>query len=192
MLLFVVDPANRRSIPLGQIMDAYGLTHAEARVALAASSGNTIIETAQSLGLSPNTIKTHLRHARENRDRPSVRARRPDRRDRQRADRGAGSGHDIARKPVVSNASMCPPPLVRPLTSLRSSSDSMPPRRLTRRGVRHGRRRRAADGPRATLARALSQAGDPDTAGQNAWAAPICRTHGTRISIRSPFPGMEN
>jgi DNA-binding CsgD family transcriptional regulator len=62
VLLFVVDPANRRSIPLGQIMDAYGLTHAEARVALAASSGNTIIETAQSLGLSPNTIKTHLRH----------------------------------------------------------------------------------------------------------------------------------
>lgn len=61
VLLFVVDPANRRSIPLGQIMDAYGLTHAEARVALAASSGNTVLETAQSLSLSPNTIKTHLR-----------------------------------------------------------------------------------------------------------------------------------
>ena len=61
VLLFVVDPASRRSIPLGQIMDAYGLTHAEARVALASSSGNTTIETAQSLGLSPNTIKTHLR-----------------------------------------------------------------------------------------------------------------------------------
>ena len=61
VLLFAIDPANRRSIPLGQIMDAYGLTHAEARVALAASSGNTIHETAQSLSLSPNTIKTHLR-----------------------------------------------------------------------------------------------------------------------------------
>lgn len=61
VMVFVVDPANRRSIPLGQIMDAYGLTHAEARVALAASSGNTIQETAQSLNLSPNTIKTHLR-----------------------------------------------------------------------------------------------------------------------------------
>jgi DNA-binding CsgD family transcriptional regulator/PAS domain-containing protein len=60
-LLFVVDPANRRSIPLSQIMDAYGLTQAEARVALAASSGNTVLETAQLLGLSPNTIKTHLR-----------------------------------------------------------------------------------------------------------------------------------
>ncbi|MBC9984656.1 helix-turn-helix transcriptional regulator [Bradyrhizobium campsiandrae] len=60
VLLFVVDPANRRSLPLGQIMDAYGLTHAEARVALAVSSGITIQETAQSLNLSPNTIKTHL------------------------------------------------------------------------------------------------------------------------------------
>jgi DNA-binding CsgD family transcriptional regulator/PAS domain-containing protein len=61
VLVFIIDPANRRSIPLGQIMDAYGLTQAEARVALAASSGNTIGETAQLLKLSPNTIKTHLR-----------------------------------------------------------------------------------------------------------------------------------
>jgi DNA-binding CsgD family transcriptional regulator len=61
VLLFVIDPANRRSIPLSQVMDAYGLTQAEARVALAASSGNTILETAQLLKLSPNTIKTHLR-----------------------------------------------------------------------------------------------------------------------------------
>jgi DNA-binding CsgD family transcriptional regulator len=61
VLLFVIDPANRRSIPLSQIMDAYGLTQAEARVALAASSGNTVIETGQLLKLSPNTIKTHLR-----------------------------------------------------------------------------------------------------------------------------------
>jgi DNA-binding CsgD family transcriptional regulator len=62
VLLFIIDPANRRSIPLGQIMDAYGLTPAEARVALAASSGNTVGETAKLLNLSPNTIKTHLRH----------------------------------------------------------------------------------------------------------------------------------
>jgi DNA-binding CsgD family transcriptional regulator/PAS domain-containing protein len=61
VLLFVIDPVNRRSIPLGQLMGAYGLTRAEARVALAASSGNTVIESARLLGLSPNTIKTHLR-----------------------------------------------------------------------------------------------------------------------------------
>jgi DNA-binding CsgD family transcriptional regulator len=61
VLVFVIDPANRSSIPLAQIMDAYGLTQAEARVALASSSGKTIYETAQLLALSPNTIKTHLR-----------------------------------------------------------------------------------------------------------------------------------
>lgn len=61
VLVFVIDPANRSSIPLAQIMDAYGLTQAEARVALASSSGKTIYETARLLALSPNTIKTHLR-----------------------------------------------------------------------------------------------------------------------------------
>jgi len=61
VLLFIVDPANRRSIPLEQIVDAFRLTQAEARVALAVSSGNTVSETAQLLNLSPNTVKTHLR-----------------------------------------------------------------------------------------------------------------------------------
>jgi DNA-binding CsgD family transcriptional regulator len=61
VLLFIVDPANRPGVPLAWIIDAYGLTPAEARVALAASSGLTIPETAHRLGLSPNTIKTHLR-----------------------------------------------------------------------------------------------------------------------------------
>jgi DNA-binding CsgD family transcriptional regulator/PAS domain-containing protein len=61
VLLFIIDPANRAGIPLPLITDAYGLTPAEARVALAASSGLTIPEAALQLGLSPNTIKTHLR-----------------------------------------------------------------------------------------------------------------------------------
>jgi DNA-binding CsgD family transcriptional regulator len=61
VLLFIVDPANRAGVPLAWIVDAYGLTPAEARVALAASSGLTIPETAHQLGLSPNTVKTHLR-----------------------------------------------------------------------------------------------------------------------------------
>lgn len=61
VLLFVIDPANRAGIPVALIMDAYGLTQAEARVALAASSGKTVSETAIELGLSPNTVKTHLR-----------------------------------------------------------------------------------------------------------------------------------
>jgi DNA-binding CsgD family transcriptional regulator/PAS domain-containing protein len=61
VLLFIVDPTNRAGIPVAWIVDAYGLTPAEARVALAASTGLTIPETASQLGLSPNTIKTHLR-----------------------------------------------------------------------------------------------------------------------------------
>jgi DNA-binding CsgD family transcriptional regulator len=61
VLLFIVDPANRAGVPLSWVVDAYGLTPGEARVALAASSGLTTPETARRLGLSPNTIKTHLR-----------------------------------------------------------------------------------------------------------------------------------
>lgn len=61
VLVFVVDPAHRTSVAVSQIREAYGLTRAEARVALAASSGSTVVETARLLGLSPNTIKTHLR-----------------------------------------------------------------------------------------------------------------------------------
>jgi DNA-binding CsgD family transcriptional regulator len=61
VLVFIIDPANRNSIPLARIMDAYDLTQAEARVALASSLGKTVLETAKLLGLSPNTIKTHLR-----------------------------------------------------------------------------------------------------------------------------------
>jgi DNA-binding CsgD family transcriptional regulator len=61
VLLFIVDPANRAGIPLSWIVDAYGLTPVEARVALAASSGLTIPETAHRLNVSPNTVTTHLR-----------------------------------------------------------------------------------------------------------------------------------
>jgi DNA-binding CsgD family transcriptional regulator/PAS domain-containing protein len=61
VLLFIVDPANRSGVPLAWIVDAYGLTPAEARVALCAASGATIPEAAHRLNVSPNTVKTHLR-----------------------------------------------------------------------------------------------------------------------------------
>ncbi len=61
VMLFIVDPANRLDIPPAVVMDAYGLTRAEARVALAVSSGLSVPEVAIQLGLSPNTVKTHLR-----------------------------------------------------------------------------------------------------------------------------------
>jgi DNA-binding CsgD family transcriptional regulator len=60
VLLFVIDPANRAGIPISWVMDSFGLTKSEAKVALAASSGLTIPETAKNLGVSQNTIKTHL------------------------------------------------------------------------------------------------------------------------------------
>lgn len=61
VLLFIIDPANRSGVPVAWIVDAYGLTPAEAKVALCAASGATIPETARHLNVSPNTIKTHLR-----------------------------------------------------------------------------------------------------------------------------------
>jgi DNA-binding CsgD family transcriptional regulator len=61
-MVFVSDPARPLEIPAEWIMDAYGLTLAEARVALCASSGASIPETATRLNISPNTVKTHLRH----------------------------------------------------------------------------------------------------------------------------------
>jgi DNA-binding CsgD family transcriptional regulator len=60
-MLVIRDPARPMQVPVEWIMDAYGLTMAEARVALCAASGATIPETALRLNVSPNTIKTHLR-----------------------------------------------------------------------------------------------------------------------------------
>jgi hypothetical protein len=51
-LVFIIDPARTTAIPLARIMDAYGLTRAEAKVALAAAAGNTIAETARLLTLA--------------------------------------------------------------------------------------------------------------------------------------------
>jgi len=61
VMLFIVDPVERLGVPQAWVMDAYGLTRAEARVALAVSAGLSVPEAAMQLGLSPNTIKTHLR-----------------------------------------------------------------------------------------------------------------------------------
>ena len=60
-MLFIVDPARPLEIPAEWIMDAYGLTLAEARVALCAASGASMPEAAHRLNISPNTVKTHLR-----------------------------------------------------------------------------------------------------------------------------------
>jgi DNA-binding CsgD family transcriptional regulator/PAS domain-containing protein len=61
VLMFIIDPANRPGLPPALLADAYGLTPAEARVALAMASGLSIPEAAHRLNVSPNTVKTHLR-----------------------------------------------------------------------------------------------------------------------------------
>ena len=62
VMIFVFDPSGPTAMPAEWIMDVYGLTMAEARVAMHASSGKSVAETAVQLNISPNTVKTHLRH----------------------------------------------------------------------------------------------------------------------------------
>ena len=64
-ILLICDPDRPAQIPAAWIMDAYGLTLAEVRVALAVSSGATISNTARRLKISVNTVKTHLRRVYE-------------------------------------------------------------------------------------------------------------------------------
>ncbi|PSO20131.1 LuxR C-terminal-related transcriptional regulator [Bradyrhizobium sp. MOS002] len=61
--LFIIDPLQRRTIGTQHLIDAYGLTRAEARVAASMSSGGlpSTSASASALGLSANTVKTHLR-----------------------------------------------------------------------------------------------------------------------------------
>jgi DNA-binding CsgD family transcriptional regulator/PAS domain-containing protein len=61
VLVVVTDPLRPLDTPPEWIMDAHGLTRAEANVALIAASGASIAEIAHKLGVSPNTVKTHLR-----------------------------------------------------------------------------------------------------------------------------------
>jgi len=62
VILFIFDPASRSGIPAAWLTEAYGLTPAEANVAIAVATCGTVGETASHLKISPNTVKTHLRH----------------------------------------------------------------------------------------------------------------------------------
>jgi DNA-binding CsgD family transcriptional regulator len=64
-VLLICDPDRPSQIPAAWMMEAYGLTRAEVRVALAVASGMTIAHTARRLKISKNTIKTHLRRVYE-------------------------------------------------------------------------------------------------------------------------------
>jgi DNA-binding CsgD family transcriptional regulator len=64
-MLLICDPDRPAQIPSGWMMDAYGLTLAEVRVALSVASGLGISDTARRLKISVNTVKTHLRRVYE-------------------------------------------------------------------------------------------------------------------------------
>tara|TARA_B100001105_G_scaffold255283_1_gene253910 strand:- start:3607 stop:4740 length:1134 start_codon:yes stop_codon:yes gene_type:complete len=60
VLLYIVDSNAAPTLASERLQVAFGLSAAEARVALAAMDGDTIAEMGDQLGLSPNTVKTHL------------------------------------------------------------------------------------------------------------------------------------
>ena len=64
-MLLICDPDRPAQIPTPWMMEAYGLTLAEVRVALSVASGITISYTARRLKISVNTVKTHLRRVYE-------------------------------------------------------------------------------------------------------------------------------
>ena len=64
-LVVMCDSDRAPSVPAEIMAAVFGLTEAEARVAEAASSGSALGEIAGRLGVSPNTVKTHLRRVYE-------------------------------------------------------------------------------------------------------------------------------
>lgn len=61
-MLFISDARGAMGMSAERVRAAFGLSAAEARVALAAGEGGTVAEIAHGLNLSPNTVKTHLSH----------------------------------------------------------------------------------------------------------------------------------
>lgn len=60
-ILFIGDSEASRSPPAGRMQIVYGLTTAEARLAAAIVEGNGVTSAGESLGISPNTAKYHLK-----------------------------------------------------------------------------------------------------------------------------------
>jgi DNA-binding CsgD family transcriptional regulator len=60
-VVLIYGPLQRRDIPLELLGEVYGLTPAQAEVARSLYAGHSVEETAAALGLSPNTVRTHLK-----------------------------------------------------------------------------------------------------------------------------------
>jgi DNA-binding CsgD family transcriptional regulator len=61
-IVYVSDPMAGSRVQLHRLCEVFGLTSAEARVALSVTLGQSTVTTAHRFGISPNTVKTHLRH----------------------------------------------------------------------------------------------------------------------------------
>jgi DNA-binding CsgD family transcriptional regulator len=62
LLVLLIDPGTRNAAAASALRAAFGLTNAEARVAILIGSGLSGPHAAQVLGLSAATVKTHLAH----------------------------------------------------------------------------------------------------------------------------------
>ena len=60
-LVHMVDPAQPRAPVIDALIQLFGLTPAEAKVALSLSNGNSIAETARASATSKNTTRSHIR-----------------------------------------------------------------------------------------------------------------------------------
>ena len=60
--VFVYQPHAGRHIPLSVLRELYGLTAAEARLAIRLFSGESIAVAASAIGISTSTVRSHLKH----------------------------------------------------------------------------------------------------------------------------------
>ncbi len=61
--LFITDPELEATPPNGWLRQLYGLTRAEARIAVSLANGLSLTETADRLSVTRNTVRTHLQRA---------------------------------------------------------------------------------------------------------------------------------
>jgi DNA-binding CsgD family transcriptional regulator len=59
---YIYAPNERREISEAVLRELYGLTPAQAQVVRSLFAGRSVERTAARLGLSPNTVRTHLKH----------------------------------------------------------------------------------------------------------------------------------
>ena len=60
--VLIYGPREWRDISIDVLVEVYGLTRGQAEVARSLFAGHSVEETADTLGLSLNTVRTHLKH----------------------------------------------------------------------------------------------------------------------------------